>query len=139
MVVYWVWSKRKAKMRRLSGPALVAIGVGHTVVGVTLGYSPLAEIARDGFFNAVEPHFSRMAVFWFLFSGLAVILLGQLVLWTERRLDRPVPAFIGWQLLALSIVTAVFIPVSGAYLVIILALYMIVVARRAANHRASAI
>jgi len=119
-------------MRKLSGPALIVIGVLHTIVGVILGYGPLTEIARDGFFNAVEPYDSRMAVFWFLFAGLVSILLGQLVLWAERHLNRPVPGFIGWQLLVLSIAVTVFIPISGAWLLMVLSISMIAAARRAA-------
>ena len=118
-------------MPKISGHLLVAVGVVHNLVGVVFGFGYLAEIAHAGFFNAVEPHFPRQTVFWFLFTGLLFILIGQVCLWAERRLDRPLPAFVGWELLAFSVVGVVLIPVSGFWLVIALALYMIAAARRA--------
>jgi hypothetical protein len=56
--------------------------------------------------------------------------LGQLFSWIERRLKDPLPSFIGWELLGLSLVGLVFMPLSGFWLVLALAIYTILVARR---------
>ena len=115
-------------MRTWTGPLLIAIGLLHTVFGVTHYRRELAETWHAGFFNALAPALARKLAFWFLFSGFLLIVLGHLCLWLEKGLGRPVPAFVGWELLVLSLVGAALMPVSGFWLVIAAAIYSIIVA-----------
>ena len=71
----------------------------------------------------------KQFTFWFLFGGVLMMVLGHLFFWIERRLKHPVPSFMGWELLALSVVL-VFMPLSGFWLVLALAIYTIVLAHR---------
>lgn len=104
-------------MRRFSGHVLIAVGIVHNIVGI-VGYSrPLADIGRGGVFNAVVPHFDRDAAFWFLMSGVLIFILGQLARWSQQRTGI-LPAFLGWELLAVAVVLAILMPVSGWPLVV---------------------
>jgi hypothetical protein len=69
---------------------------------------------------------------WFCVSGVALFLLGQLAHRIESREGR-LPAYLGWELLALSLVFGWMIPQSG-FLPILLpqAVFMIVRKRRTA-------
>lgn len=122
-------------MGRLCGPLLMSTGVLHLLVGLAVSYPrPLADIARDGFFGAVEPEgmastFDREAAIWFVMFGALVLILGGLVHWTQARTGT-LPAFLGWSLLAISVVALVLMPVSGFWIVLPQAVLMIAVARR---------
>ena len=106
-------------MRRFSsigaGSLVVAIGVLHTVFGLALGAAPLAGIAADGYVGAVEESFDRMAIFWVLAFGFALILAGESFRAIERRGDG-VPRRLGWMLAAISLAGAAAIPASGFWL-----------------------
>ena len=121
-------------MRGMSGLLLIVIGVLHTVVGIFTGYSVLSQISRATFSTEASRQLvaalGRQFVFWFLFGGLLMLALGHLLTWIERRLGRPVPVFIGWELLALSLAGLVIMPVSGFWLVLGVAIYTIVMASR---------
>ena len=121
-------------MRGLSGFLLMAIGALHTIVGVFTGYSVLSKISSATFPSETDRQLvtslGRQFVFWFLFGGFLIWALGHLFTWIERRLARPVPAFIGWELLVFSAIGLLFMPVSGFWLVLAVAVYTIVMARR---------
>ena len=117
-------------MRELSGLLLIAISVLHTVFGFVKGYGPLAEIVRAGFFNALAGHYPRIAVVWFLFFGFLIFVLGHVCMWIERHLNRPVPAFLGWELFALSVI-GIALMGGGFWFLMIIAAYIIASAQRA--------
>lgn len=83
-----------------------------------------------GFFNVLAGHSLRIAIVWFLFFGFLIFLLGHLCMWIERHLKRPVPAFLGWELLALSII-GVALMGGGFWLLMAIGVYIIALARRA--------
>mgnify|MGYP003579043521 CR=1 FL=1 len=56
-------------MARYSGRLLMGTALIHNAIGVATYARPLADIARAGGFNAVEPHWDRATAFWFLVSG----------------------------------------------------------------------
>ena len=99
---------------------LIATGILHNLIGFILGYQVLANIAREGFFNTTFMQFDREAIFWFLFTGFAVILWGVLMLQLEQ-----IPHSFSWSLLALSIIGIIIMPISGFWLVLPQALYML--------------
>ena len=115
-------------MHRFGGHVLTAIGVLHLAVGSLAYAGPLAAIGRDRFFNAVDGHIDRDAAFWFMLTGLLLVLLGQLVRRAQRRLGT-LPAFLGWSLLALSAVGALLMPFSGFWLLLVAAVLALAAAR----------
>lgn len=117
-------------MRKVSGALLLALGVGHAIVGVLGGIGYIDGVLGGGFFKADEPGFPPLPDFWFISSGFFLILLAQLSVWVDRRFGYPLPAFVGWELLAFFIVGAVLMPVAPFWFAILIALYLIVTSRR---------
>ena len=126
-------------MRRItSGQLLIATGVLHQAVGLLGGLgigeelggrNLFAELARGGVVDSIGSDFARMAWFWFLITGFVLLMLGGLVHTIERR-GEPLPASLGWQMGALAIAGAAFIPVSGFWLLIPQAGWIVLRARR---------
>ncbi len=122
-------------MRRLAGPLLMATGVLDLLYVLVFHFRQLAAIAGAGFVGAVEldpSQLDREVAFWHLTFGAMVAILGGLVHWTQSRTGT-LPAFLGWSLLALGLLGAVLVPVSGFWLVLAQAVMMLVVARREAT------
>src|SRR4030095_11151808 len=109
-------------------------GLFTTVRGIISGYRVLSQTSRAEFSTEASRQLvaglGRQFVFWFLFGGLQMLALGHLLAWIERQLKRRAPSFIGWELLALSIAGLLVMPVSGFWLVLAVAIYTIVLARR---------
>ena len=122
-------------MRRMSGPLLVATGV-LDILYVLVSYSrQFAAIFQEGLVDAVEvvpAQLDRETAFWHLMFGATFVVLGGLVCWTQSRTGT-LPAFLGWSLLALGLFGAILVPVSGFWLVLLLALLVLVAARRGAT------
>jgi hypothetical protein len=95
------------RMKKISGLALIAIGVFHSLVAVfmpgAIGFSGIwQEIADAGIIDAVKPESLRIwGYYWFLISGLCSILLGVLCHWIEQQLQR-LPLLAGGGLLAIA-------------------------------------
>ena len=105
---------------RRSAYLLIATGIIHNLVGLGVGFQVLAEMLQEGLFNTVHLQFDREAIFWFLFSGFAMMLWGVLLLSMER-----IPALFSWSLLGLSVLGAFIMPASGFWLVIPQAIYLL--------------
>ncbi len=119
-------------MRRLCGPLLIATGVLDLLVCLLLYPGPLAAIAQDGFFDAVETNpaqLDRETAFWHVMFGSTVVILGCLIHWAQARTGT-LPAFLGWSLLAFGLLGAILVPVSGFWALLPQAALMLVVARR---------
>lgn len=112
------------KNARISGYLLVITGLLHTLIGVVDGYSYLTAMTRSGLINTVTISPEREAIFWFLVTGVGLILSGLLALGYER----PLPASFGWGLLALALVGTLMLGPSGFLLVIPQAIYVLIVA-----------
>ncbi|MEK6279415.1 MAG: DUF6463 family protein [Acidobacteriota bacterium] len=124
LVVFYL---RKRKAARL----LTVIGALHILGGIWVGRSTLARIFRDGFIGEADSFLGHLPartekelVFWFLFWGMLMMLLGQLISWIEKQGMRP-PAFIGWELMASSLVAALLMPAVGFWLVLLPAFMLI--------------
>jgi hypothetical protein len=122
-------------MRRMSGPLLVATGV-LDILYVLVSYSrQFIAIFQEGLVDAVEVvpvQLDRETAFWHLMFGATFVVLGGLVCWTQSRTGT-LPVFLGWSLLALGLFGAIFVPVSGFWLVLLLALLVLLAARRGAT------
>ncbi len=107
---------------KFSGYYLLATGVIHSAVGLIMGWSILVGMHQAGWWNTVEAggqiNFARSAILWFLVLGFFWMLLGYLMQQWLRYSDRPLPALLGWGMLAAGVLVAFILPVSGAWLFI---------------------
>ena len=111
--------------KRMAARLLMAIGCLHVMGGMWVGRELLARIWREGFFGEADSALDhipsrtgRELVFWFLLWGVFTFLLGQLISWMETQGKRP-PAYLGWELMIISLVAAALIPKGGFWLVLI--------------------
>jgi hypothetical protein len=122
-------------MRGISGLLMIGIGILHTAFGIFQGYRLTAQIARATFSNPVGRQvvigLGRQYLLWFLFTGVLMLILGHVLMWIERRLNHPLPSFVGWELLGFALVGVILQPVSGFWLILPLAIYILIAARRA--------
>lgn len=103
-------------MRRSHGFLLLGVGALHTLFGLVVGRAALAEMARPGSVHTVGGLSQPSLLFWFLMFGFVLLPLGHLCFWVERRLGRPLPAFLGWEILAVAMIGVVLDPRSGFWL-----------------------
>jgi hypothetical protein len=68
-------------------------------------------------------------IFWALMTGVFGILVGQLALWVETH-GRRLPAFLGWEIMAITLICGVLMPASGGWLFLIPAVLILIGARR---------
>ncbi len=101
------------RLWKYSGIFLALTGALHNFLGTILGWEALLRIAAGGYFSSVE-FFN--GVFWFLIVGFALILLGHLSHWIIQSTNAPLPSFVGWYLLIVSVIGIFLMPVSGFWL-----------------------
>lgn len=116
-----------------TGTLVSGIALIHCAVGLLLGQLPLRAIVADGVVGAVDPHFDRMAIFWYLFFGLLLLLLGEVLRLWESALR--LPARVGYGLAALCLAGGVVMPMSGFWLGLIPAVLIVRRARQAQSER----
>lgn len=123
---------RKRKAARL----FMVIGVLHVLGGAWVGREPLLRIVREGFFGEADSGLGNVPAdadkelfFWFVLWGVFTFVLGQLLSWMERQGRRP-PAWLGWELIAVSLIAAALLPKGGFWLVLIPAFLIVREARR---------
>lgn len=109
-------------MLKVSGYWLVAVSLIHVLVGLWLYGEPLAEIAHNGWFNAVapdpfNPYYEREDAFWFMIASPFILMVGQLCFWAQAQ-QISLPAFLGWILSAIALVGCFLEPISGFWLLI---------------------
>jgi hypothetical protein len=100
---------------RMAAGWIIGAGVLHSALFLWLGRRLLGDIAGEGFWDAIRPIQERKVLFWALLAGVFFLLLGQLALWVARQ-GKTLPAFLGWQLLVITLVSGILVPVSGAWL-----------------------
>jgi len=112
-------------MKNWIGKFLFGIGALHTLVGLIL-LLPLVgtELLEDGLFNTINGQPKREAFFWFLLSGFFMLLVGALINFMEKH-QQTIPSFLGWSLLAITIFTLFFSPLSGGWLILVPAIALI--------------
>lgn len=107
---------------------MIATAIFHNVFGLLLGFglvappggaprNLVAELLRAGVVDAVGADPLQMTFFWFEFTGAMAFSLGWMMRTVERQ-GLPVPAAIGWQLLAAGLLGAVLVPASGLWLIV---------------------
>lgn len=102
---------------------IIAAAVVHLAAAVFLP-GRWAQIASDGFAGARRHHhsaadFERLADWWYLATGIALLGIGTLARHIVAATGR-LPAQVGGYLLALGIPLLIMMPVSGAPVLVIL-------------------
>ncbi len=105
-------------MKAWIGKSLIAIGMIHTVFGFVFMRTTLGVLVSEGLVNTVNGEPPREAVFWFLYTGFLLLILGGVIDWLERR-QQALPGFLPWAFLVLTVVGAVIMPVSGIWLFVV--------------------
>lgn len=122
-------------MKKVSGLALVSIALLHSLIGLIapglIGFEGIwQDIANSGVIDAAKPDALRIwGYYWFLISGLFLMLFGGVCHWIENQLDLPLPPFAGWGLLVIACFGIVLDIDSGFWLVLLIALNAIAVSR----------
>jgi len=119
------------KIWKYSGVLLIATGIIHTVVGIILGADMYLQMIKKGLFNSIEDDFVNGFAFWFFICGLLIIMLGYLAHIFIKETQKPLPASLGYNLLAITILGCIIVPVSGFWLFIPQALIVIIANRKA--------
>ena len=117
------------RLSRVAGWWIIGVGVLHCALFLWFGRVALRTMASEGLWNTVDPIRERQLLFWALLTGIMALLLGQLALWVASR-GRALPAFLGWQILGMTVVCGILMPVSGGWLFAVPGVLIILGARQ---------
>jgi len=109
--------------------ALVALGIIHLILGITWSWEVWVRVARDGFFDAIDPWMDRNAAFWFTYLSLPFVFAGVLCLRLLKDTGKPLPRSVGLWLLALGALGTFFMPASGFIFLFILGALVLIPVR----------
>lgn len=122
------------KVARYSGWYLLATGIIHNIIGFIMGWEILRGMHQDGWWHTIETaqgiDFARSAITWFLVLGFFWMLMGYLMQVWQQETQKPLPGIIGWGMLTIGVWVTVMLPASGAWLVILQGLILILNRRR---------
>lgn len=107
-------------MITIAGYILIALGIGHTVVGVVKYRTPLTGLFRDGYFNAAVGHADRLLAFWFLLFAVMLLLLGQSILHAEKTGDDVLLEMLAWYVTGIGVAGAAALPRSPFWVAVVL-------------------
>ena len=113
------------KLWKYSGSLLMATGGLHLLVAVAGGWDAWRNIIQDGFADSIGKDAERAYAFWFLMGGILLLFWGSTLQYYIRKEQKPVPLFLGYGLLLVSVVGCIMLPLSGFWLLIPQALIMI--------------
>ncbi len=125
-------------MHRFTGHSLMGIGALHTLVGLVAFSKPLADVAQDGFVNAIDPYLDRQVAFWYVLAGVLLFALGQSCRWAHRQTGL-VPISLGWTLLAIAVLGVILMPIAGFWLFFPPALFALAASRDGRARRRSTV
>ncbi len=120
--------KEATIVRAWIGISIIIIGVIHSAFGFVGFRRTIGTIFSEGLFNTVNGQPEREFAFWFIFFGLLMIVFGAFVNWIER-LGIKLPKFLGWNLLALTVLIVMIMPISGGWLLLAPAIGLILRSR----------
>lgn len=117
-------------MKPTTGQLLIAVGVIHNLFGLVAGLIQVpgtkrklfAEIINMGVFNSIDPDPMRMALFWFIWFGWAIILCGMGMHHLERT-TKSLPQAMQIGLVGLCVGGCVMMPISGFWLALAVAIH----------------
>ncbi len=119
------------------GPFMIAMGIGHALIGIVLFHDAFLAIVREGFVNTMqppgysdEPDYDRLAFFWHMVFSPVLSMLGQITSRAVSRGAADILRVVGWNLLGVGIVGTVVLPLSGNPALIVLAVLILTAASR---------
>ncbi len=112
-------------MISIIGFIVFAGGIGHVITGLVIFRPQLTAITKDGFINAVLPHFDRRAALWFILFGVMVAMTGHLLVHAASAGDPTAVRIAAWYLLGVSIVGTLTQPRSPSSIVVVLSLVLL--------------
>lgn len=104
---------------------LVALGVGHIVVGLVRFKKPLAETMRAGFVGKFVGDRDRRTAFWYMIFGPFLVMGGHMAIHAANAADGELLKIIGFYLLAISAVGSLALPKSPFWAGLVSALILI--------------
>ncbi len=105
------------KLWKHSGLLLSFTGVLHIGVALANFGIQYKGMLADGLVSVLSGA-ERALAFWFLIVGVLLIMLGQCLTAYIRQTGCPAPSFLGYMLLAVSVIGCMVVPVSGFWLFI---------------------
>ena len=102
----------------------MATGGFHLLVAVAGGCDRWRDIIMDGFAASIGNDAERAYAFVFFVGGI-LLLWGGTLQYYIRKEQKPVPLFLGYSLLLVSVVGYILLPLSSFWLLIPQALIMI--------------
>ena len=111
------------------GKWLFAVGVIHLSFGLAFMHDTLALLWSEGLWNTVNGQPVREAVFWFLYTGIVLLIVGALVNQAEHQ-RLAIPRSVTWVFAVLTLIGVVVMPISGIWLMIPPAIGMVNRSRR---------
>jgi hypothetical protein len=109
--------------------ALVALGAFHLALSIVWSWEVWERVARDGFFDSIDPWMDRNAAFWFTYLSLPLLFAGALCLRYLKDTGTPLPHSVGYWLLAIGVVSAFFMPASWLGLLAVLGVLVLLPVR----------
>jgi len=126
-------STRAAAPRPVVGLALTAVGIVHILVTPLVVGDSVRSIIDGGVIATVDRERTAAVLrglgFWYLTAGLAMIMLGALVIWIERTTSS-VPMLLPWMLVGLTVWGVLLMPVSPFWAFLVIAILAFRKARR---------
>jgi hypothetical protein len=114
------------------GKWLFGVGVIHLSFGLSFMHDTLALLWSEGLWNTVNGQPPREAVFWFLCTGVVLLIVGVLVNQVECE-GIGIPRFVTWTFAGLVMVGVVVMPISGIWLLIPPVVGMMIRSRKASE------
>jgi hypothetical protein len=99
------------------GKWFFSVGVIHSLFGLAFMKTTLTVLWSEHLFNTVNGQPAREAVFWFLYTGFLLLIIGVLIDQTERH-RLAVPWFVICAFVLLTVVGLVVMPISGIWLLL---------------------
>ena len=99
------------------GKWLFGVGVIHLTFGLVFMHETLALLWSERLWNTVNGQPPREAVFWFLCTGLMLLITGVLIDQLEHE-RLVIPRFVTWSFAVLTVIGVVVMPISGIWLLI---------------------
>ena len=97
------------------GKWLFGVGVIHLSFGLAFKRGTLAFLLSEGLWNTVNGQPQREQVFWFLCSGIMLLIVGVLFNQAERS-NSSIPPCVTWTFVGLVVVGVIVMPISGIWL-----------------------
>ena len=116
------------------GKWFVAVGVIHSLFGFAFMRGTLAVLWSERLFNTVNGQPNREAMFWFLYTGFLLLIVGVMVDQTEKR-GLAVPSFVNWAFVVLALIGVVVMPISGIWLLLPPVAGLMIRGKNAGNNR----